>query len=80
MGEVPLSQSNTCTLSTTRVRPCTMLVWGCRGTSLMRKGTCPWDHHIALGIGLLRGPGGAMFPIGEVALYKGYLIQEHAPP
>jgi len=43
--------------------------WKYRGTSFIRKRPTPWDHHRALGVGLLQGPKGRRFLVSEVPLY-----------
>ena len=35
-----------------------------------KKSPPPWDHHRALSIGLLKGPRGGQFLMGEVPLYE----------
>ena len=47
-----------------------------RGTSLIRNSFPPLDHHKALGTVLLKGTGGALFPMSEVPLYVGCASQE----
>ena len=37
-----------------------------RGTSLIRNSPPLYDHHTSLGIVLLKGPRGALFPMSEV--------------
>ena len=41
-----------------------------RGTSLTKTRPTPWDHHRALGVGLLQGPRVGRFIMSEVPLYS----------
>ena len=41
-----------------------------RGTSFIRTPPPPQDHHRALDTGLLKGPRGRLFLMGQVPLYK----------
>ena len=43
-----------------------------RGTLLVRNNPPAKDHHMTLGIVLLKGPGRGVFLMSEVLLYRGY--------
>jgi len=47
----------------------------CWGTSFIRNGTPPQDHHKALGIDLLQGPREALLLMSEVLPYMAAVLQ-----
>ena len=51
-----------------------------RGSLLMRNCHPPQDHHSAICILLLQGPGGSLFLMSEVPLYPAPDPHEHSAP